>query len=84
MICFQGQCLLNVSGDAASVYYDAESGLSDSFGRAVSPRKHRATSLAAEYIPHSPIKSYRRRSATEGYTGGTMSYVNDPCYGTEI
>jgi len=76
----QGQCLLNISGDAVKVFFEEDESL-DSSGRG-SPRKR--TLSYSEVNPHTPIQVMRQRSisASETSTGTLIGY--DPYYGTEI
>lgn len=76
----QGQCLLNVSGDAVKVFYEEDEGL-DSSVRG-SPRKR--TVSYSEANLHTPIQLVRQRSisASEASMGTLTAY--DPYYGTEI
>ena len=77
----QGQCLLNISGDAVKVLYEEDESL-DSSGR-VSPRKR--TISYSEANTRTPIQIIRQRSisASEASTAGTLVGY-DRCYGTEI
>ncbi|EDO47590.1 predicted protein [Nematostella vectensis] len=59
----QGQCLLNVCGDAVEVSYEDDSELGNSFGRS-SPCKTRSISCS-EVVPNTPVRLVRQRSVSE-------------------
>ena len=76
----QGQCLLNVSGDAVEVSYDGDIGLSDSANRS-SPRRYRSSTYNESQSQ--PIRRFlRQRSISESPSGSDTGY--ELYYGTEI
>ena len=76
----QGQCLLNISGDAVKVFYE-EDELLDNSGRG-SPRKR--TLSYSEANSHTPIQIMRQRSVSASETSSSTLITYDPYYGTEI
>ncbi|XP_078345819.1 C2 domain-containing protein 5-like isoform X2 [Oculina patagonica] len=76
----QGQCLLNVSGDAVKVFYEDDD-ISDSSGRG-SPRKR--TISYSEANSQTPIQIIRQRSLSASETSNSTLIAYDPYLGTEI
>ncbi|KAJ7387855.1 hypothetical protein OS493_001202 [Desmophyllum pertusum] len=76
----QGQCLLNISGDAVKVFYEDDD-MSESPGRGL-PRKR--TISYSEANPQSPIQITRQRSLSTSETSTSTLIGYDPYYSTEI
>lgn len=76
----QGQCLLNISGDAVKVYYEDDDN-SESSGRG-SPRKR--TISYSEANTQTPIQLTRQRSLSSSETSTHTMIGYDPFIGTEI
>lgn len=76
----QGQCLLNISGDAVRVLYEEEDILETSVRG--TPRKR--TVSYSEANSETPVHIVRQRSISASETSTTTLITYDPCYGTEI
>lgn len=76
----QGQCLLNISGDAVKVFYEDDDN-SESSGRG-SPRKR--TVSYSEANSQTPIQLTRQRSLSSSETSSHTMTEYDPFFGTEI
>ncbi|PFX32665.1 C2 domain-containing protein 5 [Stylophora pistillata] len=76
----QGQCLLNISGDAVRVLYEEEDILETSVRG--TPRKR--TVSYSEANTETPVHIVRQRSISASETSTTTLITYDPCYGTEI
>ncbi|RMX52476.1 hypothetical protein pdam_00013790 [Pocillopora damicornis] len=76
----QGQCLLNISGDAVRVFYEDEDILETSSRG--TPRKR--TVSYSEANSQTPIHIVRQRSVSASETSTNTLIAYDPCYGTEI
>lgn len=76
----QGQCLLNISGDAVRVFYEDEDILETSSRG--TPRKR--TVSYSEANSQTPIHIVRQRSISASETSTNTLIAYDPCYGTEI
>lgn len=77
----QGQCLLNISGDAVRVFYEEDES-SDNPSRGT-PRKR--TASHSEAIAHTPVEILRQRSISASEASiGTLTACDVAFYGTEI